>query len=77
MNSAAIYSPEVELQDGVKVGMTKEDFVAVFPQLQAYSGADEYRLHPYPFAEYCFMTFYFDEGKIKSIKLEIAPQDCG
>lgn len=77
VNSAVIHSPEIELKDGVKVGMTKDEFMAVFPQVQAYSGADEFRLHPYPFAAFCYMTFFFEDGKISSIKLEIGVQDCG
>ncbi|HEY3405538.1 MAG TPA: hypothetical protein VGK59_19280 [Ohtaekwangia sp.] len=77
VNEATIYSPEIELQDGVKVGMTKEDFLAVFPQVQEYTGIDEFRLHPYAFAQFCYMTFYFQDGKISSITLTIAPQDCG
>jgi hypothetical protein len=77
VSSAVIYSPEIELKDGVKVGMTKEDFIALFPQLQEYADANEFTLHPYPFAEFCFMTFSFKDGKMTSIKLELGLQDCG
>ena len=77
VTSATIYSPEVELQDGVKVGMTKEEFFNRFPQVQQYQDTDTFQLHETTFTSACFLTFTFENDKIASISLQIFIQDCG
>lgn len=77
VTSATLYSPQIELQDGVKVGMTKEEFFNRFPQVQQYQDTDTFHLHANTFTSACFLTFHFENNKIESIKLEIFIQDCG
>jgi hypothetical protein len=77
VTSATIYSPQIELQDGVKVGMTKKEFFNRFPQVKQYQDTDTFHLHANSFTSACFLTFHFENDKIESIKLEIFIQDCG
>lgn len=77
VTSATIYSPEIELQNGVKVGMTKEEFFNQFPQVEQYQDTDTFHLHANSFTSACFFTFTFANDKIESIELKIFIQDCG
>lgn len=76
VTSATIYSPKIEFQDGVKVGMTKEEFFNRFPQVQQYQDSDTFLLHANSFTSACFLTFTFKNDKIESIELKIFIQDC-
>jgi len=77
VTSAIIYSSKIVLQDDVKVGMTKEEFFKRFSQVQQYRDTNTFQLHISTFTSACFLTFDFENDKIKSIKLEIFIQDCG
>jgi hypothetical protein len=75
--SAVIYSPLIELNQGVKVGMSKADFIAVFGYLQEYQNSSSFQLHTSSPGSACYWIFEFDNEKVSAIKLKIFIQDCG
>lgn len=74
---AEIYTPIIELDKGVKVGMSKADFLGLFPQLAGFESHDSYQLHVSSLTSACYLQFDFDKDRIVSIRLSIFVQDCG
>jgi hypothetical protein len=77
VTSALIYSPAVELEAGVKVGMTKDDFITRFTYLQEYRSGNRFQLHTHSLTSACYWQFDFENEKVARIQLKIFIQDCG